>query len=147
MRSGTRILTLLNGATDHVLSEPANYRLPSEPPEVHDIGIVSNSDDQETVNAAVGLEPEAKPKAKPKTPPVKETPPAEAGEVTPPVETAGEETPPSRGHPPGRRATPPVEAAGEETPPVEEAPPVETARRPEALRLTGGHRRQPRPAH
>ena len=87
---------------------------PAEPPEVHDIGIVSVSDDQDTVNAAVGLEPEAKPK----TPPAEETPPAEAGEVTPPVE-APPETPPAE-------ETPPVEAAGEETPPVEE-PPAESA--------------------
>ena len=87
---------------------------PSEPPEIHDIGIVSNSDDQETVNAAVGLEPEAKPK----TPPAEEPPPAEAGEVTPPVE-APPETPPAE-------EPPPVEAAGEETPPVEE-PPAESA--------------------
>ena len=80
---------------------------PATPPEIHDIGIVSVSDDQETVNAAVGLEPEKPPKD---TPGAETTPPADAaGEETPPVETpaatvAGEETPPPE--------TPPAEKTG-----------------------------------
>ena len=66
---------------------------PAEPPEIHDIGIMSASDDQETVNAAVGLEPKK---------PTKEPP---AGEETPPEETPPEETPPEE--------TPPEETPAE----------------------------------